>query len=154
MLVATTDDDSANLMAMVLGVQNGIRTLVSVVNERSHRVLFERLGVHVLVDPEIIVAQHLYGLIRLPELEDAVSLPNGGGQAFQVIVRHSAPLIGKSLEEARAEGLLGKDLVVVWVRRGGKIRVPVEETRIAAGDELTVFSPGDLSSEQLATFTG
>lgn len=63
-LVAATSDDSANLMAMFLGKERGIKTLISMVNDRHHQTMFERLGVQVLVDPEVIIAQHLYNLIK------------------------------------------------------------------------------------------
>jgi len=62
-LIATTSDDSANLMAMFLGKERNIPTLVSMVNEKEHQAMFERLGVHVIVDPEIIIARHLYSLL-------------------------------------------------------------------------------------------
>lgn len=63
-LIATTSDDSANLMTMFLGKERNIKTLISMVNDREHQGMFERLGVQVLVDPEVIVAQHLYGFLR------------------------------------------------------------------------------------------
>lgn len=65
-LIATTSDDSANLMAMVLGKEYGIKTLVSMVNDSEHQAMFERLGVQVMVDPEVVVARHLYGLLKEP----------------------------------------------------------------------------------------
>lgn len=63
-LIATMGDDSCNLMAMFLGKEYGIKTLVSMVNEGHHKSLFERLGVHVLVNPEVIIARHLYGFLQ------------------------------------------------------------------------------------------
>ncbi|MBE9129830.1 MULTISPECIES: potassium channel family protein [unclassified Coleofasciculus] len=59
-LIATTSDDSVNLMAMFLGKEYGINTLISMVNERTHQKMFERLGVKVLVNPELIIAKQLY----------------------------------------------------------------------------------------------
>ena len=58
-LVATTSDDAQNLMAIVLAREAEIGSVVSVVNESSHRALFERMGAHVLVEPEEIIAKHL-----------------------------------------------------------------------------------------------
>lgn len=63
-LIATTGDDSVNLMTMFLGKERAIKTLISMVNESQHQVMFERLGVQVLVDPEVIIAQHLYSFLR------------------------------------------------------------------------------------------
>lgn len=63
-LIATTGDDSANLMAMFLGKERQIPILISMVNESEHQQMFERLGVQVMVDPEVIIARHLYHLVQ------------------------------------------------------------------------------------------
>jgi trk system potassium uptake protein len=63
-LIATTGDDSANLMAMFLGKERQIPTLISMVNESEHQQMFERLGVQVMVDPEVVIARHLYDLVQ------------------------------------------------------------------------------------------
>lgn len=63
-LIAATPDDSANLMAMVLGREYEIETLISVVNHKYHGRLFDRLGVRTMVDPEVLVARHLLDLIQ------------------------------------------------------------------------------------------
>ncbi|MGP1372135.1 potassium channel family protein [Almyronema epifaneia] len=63
-IVAATGDDSANLMAMFLGREYGIETLVSIINEPKHHSMFERLGVKVLANPAAIIAQQLYRLIE------------------------------------------------------------------------------------------
>ncbi|MEQ9671518.1 potassium channel family protein [Coleofasciculus sp. G2-EDA-02] len=63
-LIAATSDDSANLMAMFLGKEYEIKTLISMVNHSNHQSLFERLGVQVLTNPEMIIAKSLYGMME------------------------------------------------------------------------------------------
>lgn len=63
-LVATTKDDSANLMAMFLGKKYGIKTLVSMVTNREHQPMFEEMGVNVLADPKKLIAEKLFSLIK------------------------------------------------------------------------------------------
>lgn len=63
-LIATTMDDSANLMAMVLGKEHGIKMLVTTVNQPHHQSMFEHLGAQVLANPENLAAQHLYHLAQ------------------------------------------------------------------------------------------
>lgn len=67
MIVATTSDDSVNLMAMFLGKEQGVSNLVTLINNRQHQTMFERLGVKVVVSPEDIIAQRLYDFIDLSE---------------------------------------------------------------------------------------
>ena len=62
-IVATTKDDSVNLMAMVLGKNYQVQTLVTLLQEQEHQTMFEKLGVKVLSDPEKLIAQQLHSLI-------------------------------------------------------------------------------------------
>lgn len=68
-IVAATEDDSANLMAMFLGKEYGIEALISVINEPKHQPMFERLGVIVLANPASIIARQLYRLIEKSEAD-------------------------------------------------------------------------------------
>lgn len=63
-LIATTSDDSANLMAMFLGKEYEIKTLISMVNQSNHKSLFEHLGVQILTNPEMIIAKSLYHIVQ------------------------------------------------------------------------------------------
>ncbi len=68
-LFATTEDDSANLMAMVLGKEYGIKHLVTMLSDRKHKDMFEKLGFQVLVDPEKLIAQRLFSFVDKSEKE-------------------------------------------------------------------------------------
>ena len=152
-LVATTSDDSANLMAMFLGVEHNIATLLSVVNDVRHRGLFERLGVHVLVDPERILAQHLYGILCQPKVEDVITLA-GGAEMFEITLTQDSLLVGKTTAEAAQEGLLVEGVLIVLLQRGKHTLVPSGQVTLTAGDHLTVFSQEPVSQAHLKVFTG
>ena len=62
-IIATTRDDSVNLMAMVLGKQYGVKNLITLLQEKEHQAMFEKLGIQVLSDPEKLIAQKLYSFI-------------------------------------------------------------------------------------------
>lgn len=66
-IVATTSDDSVNLMAMYLGKEEGVKNLITLINNRQYQSMFERLGVKVVVNPEDIIAQKLYDFLDLSE---------------------------------------------------------------------------------------
>lgn len=152
-LVATTDDDSANLMAMFLGNEHDIETRVSVVNEPSHKKIFEGIGVTVLMDPEVIVARHLYNLVTLPNMEEFVSVP-GGASAFRVTIGPSSPLAGKTPAEAREEGVLPEGILLAAITRKKETLIPSGKTLIAVEDKVTVFSREPVGDAQIKLFTG
>lgn len=63
-IIATTSDDSTNLMAMFLGKEKGIKNLVSMLQNTEHQKMFERLGVRVIAEPEKLIAQQLFSFVN------------------------------------------------------------------------------------------
>lgn len=152
-IIATTEDDSANLMAMFLGSEYGVNVLVSVVNDSGHTTLFKRLGVHILLDPEEIIAKYLYRLVCQPVLQDVVPLPNGA-QVFEVEVSPNADLVGKTLAQVGQLALLPKNTLIVSVRRGTNTIVPSGQTQLEAQDVLTVFTQATVDENVFKVFRG
>ena len=62
-IIATTRDDSVNLMAMVLGKHHQVTNLITMLQEAEHRPMFEKLGVQVLSNPEKLIAQKLFSFV-------------------------------------------------------------------------------------------
>lgn len=62
-VIATTEDDAQNLMAMVIAKEHQVETCISLINQHSHIGMFEKLGVQVISDPAGIVARQLYQYI-------------------------------------------------------------------------------------------
>lgn len=152
-LIATTTDDSSNLMAMFLGRERDIKVLTSSVNHRSHLPLFHKLGVHVLADPEVLVAQYLLNLTLLPEAQDVTSLQDRE-QILEVTLKDDSPLAGRTLREAAEENILPKTLFIVSVERGDERFFVHGATRLEAGDVLTVYSREAVKRDQLKIFGG
>jgi len=152
-LVATTGDDSANLMAMFLGNEHKLATLISIVNDSGHTTLFERLGVKVFFDPDLLVAQQLYRMIRTPSARELVALPDGG-EMFEFTVAEDAPLAGLTLSEAAKTKILPHGFVVVSLRRGKVVHAPNGESRIESGDHLTVFSEKRVNEHHIKALNG
>lgn len=152
-LIAATEDDADNLMAVFLGQEYGVERLVSVVNDEAHQVLFERMGARLVVAPRMIVAQHLYGFLRYPEFEGIVPIV-GGEHGFKLTIGEEAPLAGRTLLEARQENLLPEGLLVVSLQRGEDVLVPTGTTALQAGDRLTLLTQEPIADEALEAFTG
>jgi trk system potassium uptake protein TrkA len=153
-LIATTDDDAINLMTMFLGVEHEIKTLISVVNQPRHEGMFERLGVHVLVDPEALIAHHLYKFLLTSRPEDTAML-SSGETLFEVTLTEDSPLIDQTLTEALQNDLISSNMLVVLLKRDGKtILSPSEDTTFHASDQLVIFSQMPLSASEFQSFTG
>ncbi len=66
-IIATTRDDSVNLMAMILGKNHNVKNLITLLQEKKHCTVFENLGFQVLSDPERLIAQKLYSFVDTKE---------------------------------------------------------------------------------------
>lgn len=153
-LIATTDDDALNLMAMFMGSEHQIPNLISIVSRRSHQRMFERLGVHVLVDPEAIIARHLYKLMLTPRLQDRITLP-GGEYIFETTLQDHSPLVGHTLASAREQDMLANDILIASIKRENERLIgPAEDVTLETGDQLLVFAHRTLSDKEYQPFTG
>ena len=151
-LIATTEDDSINLMAMVLGQEYEIENLTSTVNSNHRKGLFDRLGVNTLVDPEVLAARHLLDLVLHPGGETVTSL-SGSGQIYELELAAGATLVDRTLGELDDDNTLPGDSAIVLVERGGKRVFPRDKTRLEANDKLLVFSAKPLARDALRLFT-
>ena len=63
-------------------------------------------------------------------------------EVFEITVGPDAPIAGKTLREADEAGLIGGQTLIVAVERDGSETpiTPRGETRVRAGDMLTVYS--------------
>ena len=66
-LVATSEDDRTNLMAVALAKAAGVERLIAVVNNPRHLEIFERLEVSTLPDPHRVIAGHLFEFLDRTE---------------------------------------------------------------------------------------
>lgn len=152
-LIATTDDDSTNLMAMVLGQEYAIESLTSTVNGKHRKRLFDRLGVSTLVDPEILAARHLLDLVLHPGTENVTSLV-GKGQIYELQLAADSELVDRDFNGLEHDKALPDGCFIVLIQRDGKRLFPHGDTTLKADDALLVFSADSLSKEALSLFTG
>jgi trk system potassium uptake protein TrkA len=152
-LIATTEDDKTNLMAIALAKERDVDTLISTVNVEGHEPLFESMGATILDSPQRVIAEHLYGFLRYPEYEGIVPLV-GGKHAFKLTVSEGAPLAGRPLVETVEGGLLPEGLLIVLLQRGDELVVPTGDTELQAGDVLTLLADEPIGDRYLKAFTG
>lgn len=111
----------------------GIQHVVVLVNDPARLSEFAALGAQTFA-PALYRATLIALMARHPDL---FSLMTSGRTAHEVreILVLSKAVGGKSLKELK----LGGDVLVLSVRRGGESLIPHGETRLAAGDWVTVY---------------
>jgi len=107
-----------------------------------------------LVQTESVLPYSPYGPDPEEErktLSDFTSLA-GGSEIVEVTAGEEAPIVGRQLSQASRRGIVDDDTLVIAIERDGKVLTPHGETRIEAGDLVTLFSRGGISDETLAAF--
>jgi len=84
-------------------------------------------------------------------LSDFTSLA-GGSEIVELTANEGAPIVGRQLSAASRRGILDEDTLVIAIEREGMVLTPHGETRIEAGDLVTLFSRGGIDDETLASF--
>jgi trk system potassium uptake protein TrkA len=140
-IICTTEQDATNVMVSLLATELDVTRIVSVVHNPEHMALFERIGVNVMGNPQRLIAEHLYRGVKRPSIRDFMRIGEEA-EVFEIEVKSDAPIAGKTLVDADADGLLSEDMVVVAVEREGTTDplTPRGGTVIETGDLVTIYS--------------
>ncbi len=143
-LVATTSDDSVNLMTCWLAKRFKVTNVVSIVNNNEHSDLFKEVGVKISENPDELVASRLYYWAENPKIQQLASIP--GGTIFEVVAEKGAPIVDHEIRELKV-----KDFVFIAIRRaGGELIIPSGTVKIRPGDTITVFTKKEAEDDCLA----
>jgi trk system potassium uptake protein TrkA len=150
-LVTTTSDDAVNLLTILVGKELGIKSLVSVVSQPEHGLMFRRIGANVMENPASAVAEYLYRILQRPSIRDFMSIGGGEAEIFEIVVTSKALVVGKTLDSLK---LSQKGALIVAITRNDDIIIPKGDTTIKEGDRVTVFALAKRIEETTTLFTG
>jgi trk system potassium uptake protein TrkA len=147
LLLAVTSQDEINLMACLSAAQYKVPKRIARVSKPDyydHTGILppDRLGVHLMINPERECALETYQLLQSAAATEFAQFEGGLVQLIGVRVKENAPVAGKRLLEI---GKIAPDVraLVVAVARGDQTIIPSGGTRILAGDQ--VFIMGEAS---------
>ncbi|MBU7024952.1 MAG: TrkA family potassium uptake protein [Theionarchaea archaeon] len=150
-LAATTNDDAVNLLTVLVGKELKIPSLVSLVSQPEHALMFRRIGVNVMENPASAVAEYLYRILQRPSIRDFMSIGGGEAEIFEIVVTDKAFVVGKTLDSLK---LAQKDALIVAITRDDGLIIPRGDTTIKEGDRVTVFVLAKKIEETTRLFTG
>lgn len=138
-LLAMTNDDRSNIIAASLGKAMGARTTIARYHDQTYTdtsyVNYQlHFGIDHLINPEGLCAVELAKAVRHPGRVAVENFARGEVEVNQVEVQKGSKLAGKSLRE-----LSFPQARVGYIQRGDLTQVPTAETKIEAGDIVTLF---------------
>ncbi|WP_135534045.1 potassium channel family protein [Halostella pelagica] len=139
-LISTTDRDATNVMVCLLAKKREVPAVVSVVHDPDHMDLFKEIGISTMENPSRLIAEHLFRAVVRPSIVDYMRIGEAA-EVFEITIDEDAPIAGKTIREAAADGTLQGEVLIVAVERGEDEPVtPQGNTPLRPGDLLTVYS--------------
>ena len=140
LLVAVTDDDEVNLVAALAGSRIGARRSIARLqgpefSEGDEGVLYGMLGIDVVVNPPVLVAQEIANIARSHGALDVLGLASNRLE----LVKRELPASSKVLHKPLARLHLPRRSLVAAVVRGGELFVPGGSDVLLPGDMAYVI---------------
>lgn len=146
-IIAATRQDPVNLMVMTLAERLDVPKRVAILNNPAAAPLFERHGALVVDNPSRVAAQHLLYAARHPGVGSYVPV-TGGVQLFKADVAADSPIDGVTLRDCG----LPQGVIVAAVERAGRFLLPRGDTRVHAGDVVTLLATESLVDAAIVKF--
>ena len=170
LIIAVTNSDEINMLACQIADRYKVSTKIARVSDPDYFCTESDLapkdfGIDLLVNPEQLCVAEFVRLLQIPEAREIVDFEDGSVQLISFRVKQSNPLIGKSLAELDANGLLADIRFAAISRRGlsnnghpisngnRHIIIPKGTDVLRQGDEVFVIGSA-IAVEQLLRISG
>ncbi|MDE0324302.1 MAG: Trk system potassium transporter TrkA [Candidatus Poribacteria bacterium] len=170
LLIAVTNSDEINMLACQIADRYSVNTKIARVSNPDYFSMESGLtpndfGINLLVNPEHLCVAEFVRLLQIPEAREIVEFEDGKVQLVSFRAKQSNPLIGRSLAELDASGLLTDTRFAAISRRGRSnngdptqngnrhIIIPRGDDALRQGDEVFVIG-SSLAVEQLLRISG
>ena len=129
--VAAAGDDSENLMICMMAKEMGVKRVISLVDDAEHVETFKQAGISLQVNPDMVAAKHIRGMISQPYVKDFLSFEKA--DIFEIEIEEGMKCVGRSVSGLATP--LGARVLVV--QRGE--RYLDEDKEIRPKDWLTLL---------------
>jgi trk system potassium uptake protein TrkA len=135
-MVALTQNDKTNLLACVRAKAAGAKLVIALLNDSTLVDLIEPIGIDAYVNPRSTTVSSILRYVRHGRIRQVYSIGDGEAEVIEAQVLRTSALAGRLVREAE----LPEDARIGVIRRGDKVFTPKADTRLAEGDELTIFA--------------
>ena len=143
--VAVTNSDELNILscmtAHMMGAGHTIARIRDVDYAKQNRFYRDKLGLSMIINPELATALEIYRLLRFPLATRVEVFARGRAELVEMTVGGDSPLSGKSLIEINQN--MGINLLICAVVRNGEVFVPKGDTVLCGGDILYLTGAAD-----------
>ncbi|MCB2184437.1 MAG: Trk system potassium transporter TrkA [Desulfobulbaceae bacterium] len=132
--VCVTNNDEKNLLCSLLVKQLGSERIITRVGNARNAVLFDRVGIDVVVSPRDSALKELLNQVQARDVDILALVEGGQGEVLRLKLPEDFPETRIMDLKFQAKAIIGV------IKRGRRIMVPHGGTVIRAGDLLKIFT--------------
>ncbi|MBQ7295492.1 MAG: Trk system potassium transporter TrkA [Clostridia bacterium] len=148
LFICVTGSDEMNMLSCFIAKKMGAKHTVARIrnpeyNDRSLGFMRQQLDLSMSINPELLVAQELYNILKLPSAFKVEYFSRRNLEMIEVKLKNDSPLCGKKLSKLREKQNV--EFLIGAVLRGDRVIIPDGSFELAAGDEISIAAaPADM----------
>ena len=132
--VAATGNDEANLLSCILVKDYKIPKVIARVSNPDHDEAFRKVGIDIVVSPELTAAGYLEKLITRPKIADLIVIGKGNAELLELSVNNSK-IFGKKIGDLSPTD----DYIIAAVHKNGEIKIPKDGMMLKKGNRISIL---------------
>ena len=132
--VAATGNDEANLLSCILVKDYKIPKVIARVSNPDHDEAFRKVGIDIVVSPELTAAGYLEKLITRPKIADLIVIGKGNAELLEITVDNSK-IFGKKIGDISPT----EDYIIAAVHKNGEIKIPKDGMMLKKGNRISIL---------------
>ncbi len=132
--VAATGNDEANLLSCILVNDYKIPKVIARVSNPDHDEAFRKVGIDIVVSPELTAAGYLEKLITRPKIADLIVIGKGNAELLELSVNNSK-IFGKKIGDLSPTN----DYIIAAVHKNGEIKIPKDGMMLKKGNRISIL---------------
>ncbi len=150
--IGASQSDELNLSSALLAKRLGVGRSVMVTSQPEHVDLFESVPVDAVVSPLMLSVGAVLRAVRQGRVVSLFKLAGGRGEALEIEVSSTAPVVDRPLREVGRE--LGAGVVVAAVLTPEGARLAGGDTVMRAGDRAVVIGQQEACERAAGALSG
>lgn len=134
--LALTDEEEKNIITSLVAKHLGVSRTITMIQKAEYMPIVKTIGLDIGINKRIITAQEILKHVRRGQLRTQIQLPGAGVNVLSFEITATNRLAGHVLSKVS----LPPDCVIAAVQRGDRAFVPDGDSRVDAGDLVTVVT--------------
>ncbi len=142
LFIAMTGSDEFNMLSSFIAKKMGAKHTVARIRDSKYSTpdfdyIKQNLDISLTVNPELMTAQFLYNVLKLPSAISVETFSSGELEIIELVVKKGLPIIGIPLYEIKKKFPL--NYLICAVERNGEVIIPNGSFVIEENDKIDVI---------------